>query len=95
MLRSLRPSSPLGEIAALFNECVQPAALLLQPLLHHGAGSNGVVRIGEVDLNMILLHCFPWAVLQEAVAQQVIIRQPAEEKRFTVAWSIPRRRRSG
>ena len=49
-----------------------------------------VVGIGEVDLDVILGACLPRAVLREGLREQVITRQPAEEKRFTVAWPMPR-----
>ena len=52
MLPSLAPPSALRRDRSVVDQRVQPAALRLQPFLHHGDGSHRVVWIGEVDLDV-------------------------------------------
>ena len=51
---------------------------------------RSVVGIGEIDLDVVLGACLPGQFSGKPWREQVITRQPAEEKRFTVAWPMPR-----
>ena len=90
MVLSRAPASPFGEMPALLTSALQASTLRLQALLHLGDGAQGVAGIGEVDLDVILRPHLPGAVLGEGWREQVMTRQPAEAKRFTVAWPMPR-----
>ncbi len=46
--------------------------------------------VGEIDLDVIFGAGVPRAVFGEGMREQVRTRQPAEEKRITVAWPMPR-----
>ena len=70
----------------------------LQSLAHLADGAQRIGRIGEVaHLDVIVEVPLPGTILGEPVPpEQVMTRQPAEAKRLTVAWPMPRaRRRSG
>jgi hypothetical protein len=62
----------------------------LQPRLHHLDRLKRVLGVGEIDLDVILWARLPGAILRKRWREQVINRQLAEEKRFTVAWPMPR-----
>jgi hypothetical protein len=81
------PPSALGEIAALLTSAMQFA--VIEPLLDLGDGCERAAGIGQVDLDVILRPHFPRAVLRKRMASKMT-RQPAAEKRFTVAWPMPR-----
>jgi len=80
----------LGRNPGIVDQRFEPPALGLQPVLHHGDGFESIVRIGEVDLDVVLRASFPGAVFREEWREQVMTRQPAKEKRFTAAWPMPR-----
>src|SRR5262245_32275274 len=63
-----RTSLALRRDRSVVDQRVQPAALRLQPFLHHGDGSHRVVWIGEVDLDVVLWPSLPRAILGKALA---------------------------
>ena len=65
--------------------------VVLQPLADFRNRARGVGVVGEVDLDVILRARRPTGSLPgKACREQVMTRQPAEEKRITVAWPMPR-----
>ena len=53
----------------VIDQRVQPAALRLQPFLHHGDRLHRVVRVGEVDLDVVLWPRLPRTILGKAVTR--------------------------
>ena len=86
---SRAPPSALGEIAALLTSaCSSP---FVEPALDLVDRRERVVRVGEVDLDVVFRARRPTGSFPESGwREQVITRQPAAEKRFTVACPMPR-----
>ena len=85
-----RATLALRRDCRIVDERVQPGALRLEPVLHLGNGAKRAIGIAEIDLDVIPGPASHGQFSGKAWREQEITRQPAEEKRLTVAWPIPR-----
>lgn len=95
----LQPRAERAEPAAAFafrrdrrvvDERMQPALLSPEPLLHLDNGADDVVRVGEIDLDVVIGAGLPGTVMRKWVTRAGDHAPASRGEPLPVAWPMPR-----